>query len=535
MRQRVRTQALRLLVVCMTMLVLAETGGATGIQVLPGDTPLKIRGRIGDDSTFVKRLGLVSPETVSELIFRSTDLLRTDGREQVSRQQVAPTSTAKIDLARNTPKDVEIRITGIKLPGTYTGTLYLLQPEQGLDALLTLPIEVTAEGVPELTQRKGSEAIKIQLVDCAGLGCTVARVIQPGAFLSTYPLAFDNASLEPFEMTSTVNATGEITHGSLGDVLTVQSPVLVPVQPVFTLPIEIQNPKPLPDHYVGDVQLKMALDTPPLKIPLEVNVRTGPFWPFFVLLAGVLLGRLLKYMKDKGTPQSDLLLDLYHLESRIASSPDAGLLQPMLDAVKALIYGMQLDDAKKEMAGIENRAALLTTLRGLELSLLPRASEPAVSSILSDIGRARILIGAKQDQDASAQVVQIQAAVQGLPKPAPALAPAHAMVARQAQKAVVQANRTAQGATETPAWYVRLLGLFTGINRGLRAELTLWVLRPTIYLLLIGALVVLGIQQLYLKNATFGSDPLSDYFGLLVWAMSSDVASRTLASLKPGS
>jgi hypothetical protein len=131
-------------------------------------------------------------------------------------------------------------------------------------------------------------------------------------------------------------------------------------------------------------------------------------------------------------------------------------------------------------------------------------------------------------------VAQIQAEVQNLPKPPPAHAAAQAMAVAQARKAVVDAVRTLQGIAETPKWYIRLLSRFTGIYGGLRAEVTLWVLRPTTYLLLIGALLVLGMQQLYLKNVTFGSDPFSDYFGLLVWAMSSDVASRTLASLKPG-
>jgi hypothetical protein len=37
---------------------------------------------------------------------------------------------------------------------------------------------------------------------------------------------------------------------------------------------------------------------------------------------------------------------------------------------------------------------------------------------------------------------------------------------------------------------------------------------------------------LYLKNPTFGADIFGDYFGLLVWALSSDVASRTLSGLK---
>jgi hypothetical protein len=534
MYQNVRMQAYRLLIFCVILLLLPGTSGATEVQVLPSDTPVKIRGRIGDDTTFVKRIGLVASAAVPELIFRSTDLLRTDGKEQVSRQQVALTSTAKVDLPLDTPKDVEIKVTGIKLPGTYKGTLNFFQPGQGLKAVVTVPIEVTAEGVPKLTQRKGSDAVKIQLIDCAWLGCSAARLIQPGAFFSTYPLAFDNASLEPFEMTAAVNATGDVTHGSLVNVLTVQSPVQVPVQPVYTLPIVIQNSKLLPDHYVGDVQLKVATDAL-LKIPLEVNVRTGPIMPFIILFVGILLGRLLKYMKDKGTPQSDLLLNLYQLESRIASSPDAQLLQPMLEVAKTLIYDMKLDDAKTEITHIENRWTQLNTLRGLESLLAPRANEPAVLAIIEDIKKARGLIKDKQDQKASEVVSQIKTAVQNLPKPPPAHAAAQAMAVAQAKKAVVDAVRTVQGIAETPKWYVRLLRRCTGIYGGLRAEITLWVLRPTLYLVLIGFLIILGIQQLYLKNATFGSDPFSDYFGLLVWAMSSDVASRTLASLRPGS
>jgi len=126
-----------------------------------------------------------------------------------------------------------------------------------------------------------------------------------------------------------------------------QSPAHVPLQPVYSLPIQVHDARPLPDHYVGDVQLLLSAQDAPLKIPLELNVRAGPILPILVLLLGILMGRLLKYMKDKGGPRSDLLLNLYYLENRIAVSPaDAQLLQPMLDSAKASIYNMQLDLAK---------------------------------------------------------------------------------------------------------------------------------------------------------------------------------------------
>ena len=522
-----------LLIVCAILLIMPATGSAAEVQALPGDVPVIFRGKIGDDSTFVKRFGLIASVGVPELIFRPTDLLRTDGKEQIGRQQIALTTTAKLDLAPNTPKDVEIKITGIKLPGTYKGTLSFLRLEQGLNAALEVPIEVFAEGVPKLTPRKGSEAVKIQLFDCARSDCWIARLFQPGAFSSAYPLMFDNASLEEFVMTATVNAAGDATHGSLENVLRVESPVQVPVQSVFTLPIKIGDSNLLPDHYIGDVQLRMAIDAPPMKIPLEVNVRTGPIWPVIILLLGILFGRLLKYMKDKGNSQADLLLGFYRLETSIASSPEAILLQPMLEPVKTLIYDMKLDDAKTELKNIENRWTQLKTLQGLESSLRPMAGEPNVVTILGNIEETRNLIKSKQDQSASAMLSNIQAAVQDL-QPPQAYAKAHAMAVEQAKRAVIDATRTVQSIAETPAG-VGTVRFVTGIDSGLLAEVTLRVLRPAIWGLLFAALLVLGMQQLYMKNATFGSDPFSDYFGLVVWAMSSDVASRTLASLKPGS
>ncbi|MGA2609190.1 MAG: hypothetical protein ABSH01_17245 [Terriglobia bacterium] len=189
-----------------------ENGRAVEAKVLPGDSPVVIHGRIGDDNSFVQRVGLIAPAAVPELIFRSTDLQRSDGKGQIGRQQVGLTSTAKIELARNTPKDVEIKVSGIKAPGVYKGDLYFLQLDQELSAALRVPVQVIAEGVPKLTQRKGSESVKIQLIDCNWLGCTIARLLQPGAFLTRYPLLFDNGSQEDFDMAVRVSATGEATR-----------------------------------------------------------------------------------------------------------------------------------------------------------------------------------------------------------------------------------------------------------------------------------------------------------------------------------
>jgi hypothetical protein len=291
------------------------------------------------------------------------------------------------------------------------------------------------------------------------------------------------------------------------------------------------KPKPLPDHYVGDVQIKTSSDVL-LRVPVDINVRTGPGGPLIVLFCGILLGRLIKYMKDKGGPQSDLLLQVYEFEGRIAGSPDdQKLLQPMVQSVKEEIYATQLDQARTEFTAVENRWTLLGTLRSLEQTLEPRASEAGVRAILDSIGAVRGMIALKKDQDAATAVGKIEAAVQSLASQPGAPVPAFALAAAQAKTAQAAAGRSAY-ATIKASPIVRILSLVTGLAQEVRAEVSLWVLRPIGYLLLIAALMAIGLQQLYLKNPTFGVDPFSDYFGVFIWAMSSDVASRTLSNLK---
>lgn len=211
-----------------------------------------------------------------------------------------------------------------------------------------------------------------------------------------------------------------------------------------------------------------------------MNVRAGPGLPLLVLVCGILLGRLIKYMKDKGGPQSDLLLALYDLEGRIdAFPPDQAILQPMLESVKQQIYAMQLDQAKTELAGVQNRWTLLGTLRGLEQTLTPRATDAGVQDILDRIAAARGLIALKQDQDAAAAIAQIQTLVQNVGRAAAAV-PAFALAAAQAGTALAVPARAANAAgPQLTSKFVRLINTVTGFSAEFRAGISLWLLRPS--------------------------------------------------------
>ncbi len=115
---RARLDSLVIVFAFLAFLTATDSVNGQDIKVLSGDSPVKINGTIGDDTTFVKRFGVISSAAVPELILRSTDLVSGTGKESIGRQQVAPTGQAKIDLAANTPKDIEIKVTGVKLPAS---------------------------------------------------------------------------------------------------------------------------------------------------------------------------------------------------------------------------------------------------------------------------------------------------------------------------------------------------------------------------------------------------------------------------------
>ena len=72
--------------------------------------------------------------------------------------------------------------------------------------------------------------------------------------------------------------------------------------------------------------------------------------------------------------------------------------------------------------------------------------------------------------------------------------------------------------------------LISGLSNQFRNEATLFV-RPLLWLALLIGLLAVGLKALYIDNPTFGASPFTDFFGLVFWGLSTDVASRTLSGL----
>ena len=506
------------------------------------DSKVTLTGYPDSDGSFTGRITLSADQAADALIFHPSDFHHQGDSQILPRTQIKLVAGGP-GLAANTAQDFDFKVSGIKLPGTYEGTLDFLQPNHGMNTVFHVALELIIQEVPALSVRSGSESVRIQLTNCSLLGCFIGRRLAAVATKDhTLPLDYsfplNNDSQVPFSMTGAVSAVGDTRHLETGDAVTLVSPIDVKAIPIVSVAFQVASGVLAPDHYTGEFRLRIPGKAEMLKIPLQLDVRDGPELAVLVLFCGILLGRFSKYMNEIGNPQSDLLKQFLQLQSRAQQDvADYELLLHNFRDAREKIDAVQLDAAKSRLTTIDNRLTLLSRLRYLGALLTPRSGEDAVKAILVLIATARNNIAL--DTDPTPLADQIEAAVKKLPPPAGvqtttgANALEVAAAGAMSSAAKVAANLTDESAAQDePSLARRITAFITGHSEALRADVTLWFLRPLAWMILILLLVATGFMQLYLKNPSFGANSISDYFGLLLWGMGSDVAGRTLTNFK---
>lgn len=533
---------------------LAQT--KVGIQVDAGDKPLQIKGWLGSENAFTGNMRLTaSGGNVAAFTFLPSDLKRKEGDEVIGRQQVE--LVGKPPLSVEVPKDFQVKVNGIKSPGTYEGQIELLLPGQKRSEAMVIPLTVMAKAKPALVPVKGAEQVRRQLVRCSwGPDCALAHLMLPAsAFQNQWQLKLDNPVEAPVSLTSTeVVLEGQQTGYQItnAEVEPPPSPATLAANQIISLPLKWKRSQIPPDRYTGWVYLTLDGREERLVIPVDLNMRIGPLLPLLVLLVGIALGRLFKYMQEKGIPQSEALGKVNELEQEIAEADpeDQKILMPMVKEVRKSVYQMGLETVTAKVEAIADRLNCLNRLRTMEQKLEPKKQHPKVKEILQKIAEARSLIGLSSDEkgleqaktlleEIQAEAVKLGTTMMGSDKQPDA---ALTETAQEAQKAAAAVGHAVQAevrkAPALPMWVVQLrrsLIFLSGVSSAVQAEATLWVVRPLLSLALLFGLSVVGIRALYVeKGATFGADPFADYLGLVLWGLSADVASRSLSNLPGG-
>jgi hypothetical protein len=153
----------------------------------------------------------------------------------------------------------------------------------------------------------------------------------------------------------------------------------------------------------------------------------------------------------------------------------------------------------------------------------------------------RTKIELEQDEQAKTLLEEVQTDVANLKSSLTLMGPGKTSdiltsdVVKGVTEAIVAVSNVVQSGVKKPVakWVNGLqksLAVFSGSE--FRTEATFWFARPLFSLALLVGFSVVGIRALYVeKGAMFGADPFSDYLGLVLWGLSTDIASRSLSNL----
>lgn len=523
------------------------------IEVDAKDKPLEIKGWLGEENALIGNIRLTaSGKDVAALTLLASDLKRQEGDEIIGRQQVELIGERKLEAGL--PKDFQVKVNGVKLPGTYAGEIELLLPGQKRSEALVIPIKIKAKAKPALTPIKGSEQIQVQLVQCSW-DCGLGHLLLPASnFQNQWQLRLDNPIQAPVSLSSAeVVLEGKQTGYQITKTEVEPPPNSeMPANKIISLPLKWTRSRIPPDRYTGAVYLLIEGKEGRLAIPIDLSMRTGPALPIFVLFIGIILGRLFKYMQSKGIPQSDALAKLYQVEGQIiaeADSKDREILTSMVKKVRHSVSQIELETVTTDLGKIKERLNCLTSLRKMEQQLQGMEQDPDVggeNGVLEKIKEARNLIKFENDDKAKELLQQVQGVIakvsKGMMGPDDKRDPSLTAAENEVVSAIASAERIAQAtvvqskmAMNRFAWLKQILIIISGVSNQLRAEATLWIVRPLLSLALLLGLSLVGLRALYVeKGTTFGADPFSDYLGLILWGLSADVASRSVSNLPGG-
>ena len=519
--------------------------GEVQLEVDPGDTELLVTGWLGEQNAFVANLRLTARGGDTAFIFLPSDLVREDG-EEVGRQQVVLVGDPILTAEK--PKDLQVKVNGVEMPGTYHGRVEILLEGQARSEARALPLTLVARTRPALTALPDTGKVSLRLVRCErSFDCWFAGILLPdSAFLDTWRLEFDNATLVPVTvLDAEAILRGEHTNYQLTDAefTLPKGPQTLPANEIVSLDLQLSRRAIPPDHYTGVIYLTLEGQDARMTVPVDLSVRSGPFWPLLFLLLGVVLGRLFKYMQERGGSQADAQKEVNRIKALLmkADPEDAALLQPQVEEVEELVPREKQETVIALLKAIEARIKVLGELRKMqEEDLKGKEQDPDAKKALALIAKARRLLRDGEDvKDLLVELGEILAQLRSslMSGGAPDADIDRAVTrAEEALGAADGAMAGGKAAKEKRTWGQRLqdwLILLSGQSELLRVQATLWLVRPMLYLALLAGLLAVGISSLYVTNGTtFGANPLSDYLGIVLWGLSADVTGRSLTNLR---
>ena len=409
--------------------------------------------------------------------------------------------------------------------------------------LTLLPTPSHAQTAPR--PMDGTKQLQLQLVNCQNpIDCWLAdRLLPRSTSITTRQLQFANQNTTAIKILNTaIVAEGKLTGYQLTPT-EVQLPTTETLAPnqISSLPLILNRTKIPPDQYSGNIYLVLDKQSEWMTLPITLSVRTGPFLPLIILIWGILLGRLLKYMQERGEPQAKVLHDINELEYELRSidPADQAILAPIIAQARRDTYREKFDIAQAKLKQVRDRVEALSQLRTLENQLEQRIEpipDETVNTAIETVQYARKALVRGEDTAARNSIQQVSNLLSNSGSRSSAQSFASLQQVTNSLNQIETPKSTTPSPTSIGHWLKRSLIEFSGVSDRARAEATFWVVRPVLALVLLGGLSAVGLGSLYVeKGETFGARPFFDYLSLILWGLSADVASRSLSNLSGGS
>jgi hypothetical protein len=510
--------------------------------VEPTGDEIVISGFVDQPDLLVKTL-LLRPEggDVTGLTFLPTDLTYQKDGSIVDRSHL--TLTGGGPIAKGAYAPVLIKATGLTEPGEYNASIRILVPGQSLDspAKIERRIKVILKEKPQLEATTG-QSLKLQATRCSWfLSCWLADVLplnqQPTTSIHIRNKGRGDVTIQD----ARIIAPGSVNGAPIAP--TNLDAKVLPAGQTTELTLRVDPLKLAPDRYVGTAIIGIKDQADSITIPVDVAVRGGPTVVILLLLAGILLGRAALFMQDRGNRQASQLSLLHALRREFdeLESEDQALIRSRIQAAANDVYSFELDKAGPELTQLRTSVATLKAARQVEHQLQALPDEtPWKSDALTKLKAVRSQIADGQDDAAlqTLKALQKMMETQKAESERPflleeALAGVQFMTVAADRTTAIRRVRVVAGVH--PGVVLRRLVLrLGGVAPEIAAEVRFWFVRPAVAIALLVILVGVGYTAVYVTSPTFGSHGFADYFSLLLWGLSADVARRTLLNVSGG-
>lgn len=531
------------------------------------DTTVRLKGWLDPGAAFVRSFTVTTNGGGrGPISFQASDLVHANGIDVIGRAHVSVAGDTS--AGPNVPAIFEIAITDVKAAGVYEGTLDV---RRGAGPGLRLKLVLEAVARPALTVPAGYEHQHLKLVRTtafpgwlAWLSWPVDAISPAGERANSYVMRLLKARRSRAAVTGvTVLLRDEGTGRSLSSGVDARPdagawPAAGTDESSIAIPLRLTRDAIPPGHYSGTVLVDVADADEPVAVPLDVSVKDGPLGVLLVLFASVVVGRLYKYMQDRGNQLADALAAIRALRARVARRSEAArdVLDPQLDAVRDMLTSGEASDALERAKRIAKHLEMLILVEQGEAQVAGIPNHQGAAAVHSRASALRTAMVADDDDAIAKAYDEFVGALRDTVPVAEEtsggrLAGAQVRVVRGSALRDLR-NRFAPPGPEDnnlqsgDSWWntyvakpvsflVRVLKhfvwRFVGIGYTLRAESLAWVVRPLVWLVVLLALCALGFKSLYVDNPVFGTNAVADYLTLFFWGVSADVASRSLGNL----